>query len=68
MQIDDDGGGIDSARPSSDGMGLRIMRYRARMIGAAIEIKEKESGGTEVLCRYNPDDDHATRRDRHGSS
>ena len=35
MQIDDDGRGIASASPSVDGMGLRIMRYRARMIGAS---------------------------------
>src|SRR5207245_2148609 len=32
MQIDDDGVGIDPAAASMNGMGLRIMRYRARMI------------------------------------
>ena len=52
MQIIDDGSGIDSSK-SIDGMGLRIMQYRARMIGATIEIQSgdtpsRESGGTHA--------------------
>jgi len=60
MQIADDGSGIDPTAASMNGMGLRIMRYRARMIGAQIEIRHRQLGGTEVLCRYDPDNDHAT--------
>jgi nitrate/nitrite-specific signal transduction histidine kinase len=46
-------------------MGLRIMRYRARMIGATIEIKHRDAGGTAVICRYRVD--HETKRDNHGN-
>jgi signal transduction histidine kinase len=61
MQIADDGSGIDPAAASMNGMGLRIMRYRARMIGAQIDIRHRQLGGTEVLCRYDPNNDHATK-------
>lgn len=57
MQIIDDGKGIEPAQKSPDGMGLRIMRYRARMIGAAVEVKHRDGGGTAVICRYRSDED-----------
>jgi hypothetical protein len=28
------------------------MRYRAKMIGASIDVRHHESGGTIVTCRY----------------
>jgi signal transduction histidine kinase len=62
MQIDDDGSGIDMTAPSMNGMGLRIMRYRARMIGAEIDIRHRQAGGTEVVCRYDPAKDQAITR------
>jgi nitrate/nitrite-specific signal transduction histidine kinase len=31
-------------------MGLRIMHYRATMIGASLSIERLESGGTRVTC------------------
>jgi two-component system, LuxR family, sensor kinase FixL len=52
IQVIDDGKGIANAVPSADGMGLRIMRYRARMIGATIEVQDREGGGTIVRCCY----------------
>ena len=53
IQIIDDGTGIEPDAQPAEGMGLRIMRYRAKMIGAAIEVRARESGGTLVSCRYN---------------
>jgi signal transduction histidine kinase len=35
---------------SSTGMGLRIMNYRASLIGAALEIKGDGPRGTRVIC------------------
>jgi signal transduction histidine kinase len=32
------------------GMGLTNMKARARMIGASLQIRAGESGGTEVTC------------------
>ena len=34
----------------SEGMGLGIMRYRARLIGAILEIGPSAAGGTRVRC------------------
>jgi signal transduction histidine kinase len=53
MQIIDDGTGIKLGAGPVEGMGLSIMRYRARMIGATIDIRRGERGGTIVTCRYN---------------
>jgi hypothetical protein len=49
LKIADDGRGI--AEPGGNGLGLRIMRYRASMIGGHLEIYSEESGGTTVVCR-----------------
>ena len=34
-------------------MGLRVMNYRARMIGANLEILNRDGGGTMMVCRYS---------------
>jgi nitrate/nitrite-specific signal transduction histidine kinase len=31
-------------------MGLKIMEYRAGMIGGSIQIKNRKNGGTRVRC------------------
>jgi signal transduction histidine kinase len=49
LTIEDDGTGIRNSGPEA-GMGLPIMQYRARMIGADLEIKPREGGGTAVIC------------------
>jgi signal transduction histidine kinase len=61
LRIADDGAGIghrpgvgEGAR-DGEGMGLRIMRYRARMIGATVNVARRSGGGgggTEVLCVF----------------
>ncbi|HTL30545.1 MAG TPA: ATP-binding protein, partial [Tepidisphaeraceae bacterium] len=52
MQIADDGRGINETNKSLDGMGLQIMRYRARMIGATMDVRPQELEGTIVTCHY----------------
>ena len=43
--------GIDPAPARrGDGMGLNIMRYRARVIGATLEIYANTPTGTVVAC------------------
>ena len=51
LEITDDGRGIPADRPSGNGMGLRIMRYRAGVIGAHLAIEPGPGGGTLVRCR-----------------
>jgi signal transduction histidine kinase len=48
--VTDNGVGIDIPAPKHNGLGLRIMRYRATSIGAHLSIERRRSGGTEVTC------------------
>lgn len=48
LAIEDDGVGM--CDQPNDGMGLRIMRYRADQIGGALNVARAESGGTLVSC------------------
>jgi PAS domain S-box-containing protein len=55
LSISDDGRGIPSPAGRSrhkqgGGMGLHIMRYRARTMGATIRIRNRRPRGAEVLC------------------
>lgn len=59
LQIDDDGIGIPADDRNPLGMGLNIMEYRARMIGAEFGIHPLKNGGTRVQCLL-PIDQHTT--------
>ena len=48
--VTDDGIGFDPASAHS-GMGLHLMHYRARVIGAQIVIERPAQGGCRVSCR-----------------
>ncbi len=50
LTIKDDGTGIGTLDPQRQGMGLRIMHYRAGMVGGALSIEKQHSGGTRVAC------------------
>ncbi|MCU0848929.1 MAG: response regulator [Spirochaetes bacterium] len=50
MRITDDGIGIPENTDEAIGMGLKIMRYRAWIIGSSFEAKRSPGGGTEVAC------------------
>jgi PAS domain S-box-containing protein len=50
LSVSDDGAGFTEGRAHSRGMGLKIMRYRARMIGGTIEIGPRRPRGTRVRC------------------
>ncbi len=50
LLIKDDGVGIPDRVESGKGIGLKIMKYRARMIGSTISIRRGTEGGTEVVC------------------
>ncbi len=47
FSIQDNGSGIDPA-PGSKGMGLRIMNYRAKIIGASLVISSDSQNGTLI--------------------
>jgi signal transduction histidine kinase len=50
LRVSDDGVGLDSSRSLNKGMGLNIMRYRARMIGGVLEVNANSPTGTVVSC------------------
>lgn len=50
LRIADDGTGISKSVNGSDGMGLGLMYYRARLVGGELSIEEPLSGGTVISC------------------
>ena len=50
LEVSDDGVGIPDPPPVGQGMGLRLMRYRARMMGATLTVRRSAAGGTVVTC------------------
>lgn len=49
LSISDNGCGMTASRPSTSGMGLRIMADRAKVLGASLRIATAEIGGAELL-------------------
>jgi PAS domain S-box-containing protein len=52
LTIQDDGSGFELAGGNYTGMGIRIMRYRARVIGATLDLKSRPGQGTQVTCVF----------------
>ena len=51
LSVRDDGVGIPRKLPKKSGMGLRIMQYRAGLIGGSIVVQRNFEGrGTSVVC------------------
>lgn len=50
LTIQNDGLPFPNLKSPSTGMGLRIMNYRANLIGASLEIKGSAARGTKVVC------------------
>jgi signal transduction histidine kinase len=51
LSIRDNGKGMPQEAPVGNGMGLRIMRYRASMCGGTLEIVKGPKGGVTIKCR-----------------
>lgn len=49
----DDGAGLPDETEPGDGFALRLMQYRADLIGADLEIRAEEGIGTVVYCRLD---------------
>ena len=50
LLIKDDGSGLPEGAAQGPGLGLRIMAYRAGMLGGSLSVKREPGGGTSVLC------------------
>lgn len=54
LRIIDDGVGFPAEGARRNGLGLRIMTYRAQKVGGVLEIHPGQHGGTVVSCTFNP--------------
>ncbi len=50
LAVNDNGIGLPAKLPKRKGMGLRIMRYRAEVIGGTLVVEPVPGGGTRVRC------------------
>jgi len=59
LGISDNGTGFSPEKTAaSNGMGLRIMKFRTEMIGGTLTIERNANGGMAVMCTApNPADD-----------
>ena len=53
LEIQDNGTGFHLPQTDSTGMGIRIMRYRARVIGATLNLKSQPNQGTHITVQFN---------------
>lgn len=56
LEICDDGLGLRTGGRRPLGLGMKIMQYRARLIGGTLEVRPLEAGGTQVLCLVPQDE------------
>jgi len=52
LTVRDNGTGLPAPVKDGPGMGIRIMKYRARMIGAEVNVVSRAEGGVELTCRF----------------
>jgi PAS domain S-box-containing protein len=50
LSIADDGRGLPRRKSPNGGMGLQVIQYRARLIGAHLEIESAPNKGVRIIC------------------
>jgi signal transduction histidine kinase len=56
LAVTDDGIGF-SDKPPTEGLGLHLMRHGAELIGATVDVRRNDVGGTIATCKLNIRDD-----------
>lgn len=54
LAVRDDGLGFSAESNKDNGMGLRIMKYRAHLIGGTLKVIPRQPHGTTVVCKLKP--------------
>jgi signal transduction histidine kinase len=54
LNVKDDGIGFAQHDGKLAGMGIRIMQYRARVIGASLTLRSRPGSGTDIACLFIP--------------
>jgi signal transduction histidine kinase len=52
LTVSDNGFGVRKGLGRGKGMGLSIMRYRASMFGASLDIRSRVNAGTDIVCSF----------------
>lgn len=52
LTVEDNGQGLPPEADRHRGMGIKIMNYRARTIGALLNLRRAPGGGTRVMCSW----------------
>jgi nitrate/nitrite-specific signal transduction histidine kinase len=52
QKVKNDGRSFSGATSKKAGLGLKIMDYRAKSIGASLDIRKGRNGGTVVTCLF----------------
>ena len=68
LTVQDNGTGFQLADKNRSGMGIRIMRYRAKVIGAALDVQSQVDHGTQVTCVFNPSSQEPVQVTKNGYS
>jgi PAS domain S-box-containing protein len=66
LTVQDNGTGFQLSGKSQSGMGIRIMRYRAKVIGAALDVQSQVNHGTQITCVFNPSSRESLRGTKNG--
>ncbi len=54
LTVQDNGTGFQTAVKGRSGLGVRIMKYRAKVIGATLNVQSELQRGTRIECVFNP--------------
>jgi signal transduction histidine kinase len=52
MKIENDGSALPKRRHGGEGIGMRVMEYRANLIGGVLRVQNRQAGGVCVTCRF----------------
>ena len=63
LAIQDNGSGLPKPAADSAGMGIRIMRYRARMIGTTLVLKSEPNQGTQITVQFSSETQNHSKHD-----
>jgi signal transduction histidine kinase len=50
LEISDNGKGLPKGRQANQGIGMQIMKHRASVIGAELQIKSETDKGVKIIC------------------
>jgi PAS domain S-box-containing protein len=68
LTVQDNGTGFQPSDKNRSGMGIRIMRYRAKVIGATLDLQSQANHGTQIACVFSPSSRESAQATKNGWS